>query len=166
MDRRPACSLLPPTVDSGARDALHRVAVGETFWPKMMKGVLLGRITIFRCRWFALAIAVILAPFASAPARAHAILIRSTPAIGGAAAGPMIAFDLRYNSRIDHERSILTLTEPDSAKQILPIDPESAVNQLRAAAPLKPGAYILRWQVLATDGHITRGDIPFTVTRP
>jgi methionine-rich copper-binding protein CopC len=28
---------------------------------------------------------------------------------------------------------------------------------------LEPGSYRLRWQVLAIDGHITRGDIPFTV---
>jgi hypothetical protein len=27
-----------------------------------------------------------------------------------------------------------------------------------------PGAYVVRWQVLAIDGHITRGDVPFTVT--
>jgi methionine-rich copper-binding protein CopC len=28
---------------------------------------------------------------------------------------------------------------------------------------LGSGAYRLRWQVLAVEGHITRGDIPFTV---
>ncbi|MFI4981818.1 MAG: copper resistance protein CopC, partial [Nevskiales bacterium] len=27
-----------------------------------------------------------------------------------------------------------------------------------------PGAYVVRWQVLSVDGHITRGDVPFTVT--
>ena len=26
---------------------------------------------------------------------------------------------------------------------------------------LKPGAYAIRWQVLAPDGHISRGEIPF-----
>jgi methionine-rich copper-binding protein CopC len=30
-------------------------------------------------------------------------------------------------------------------------------------AGIQPGSYRLRWQVLALDGHITRGDIPFTV---
>jgi methionine-rich copper-binding protein CopC len=29
-----------------------------------------------------------------------------------------------------------------------------------------PGKYRIRWQVLALDGHITRGDIPFIVTAP
>jgi hypothetical protein len=31
---------------------------------------------------------------------------------------------------------------------------------------LTPGVYVLRWQVLAIDGHITRGDVPFTVMEP
>jgi hypothetical protein len=30
-------------------------------------------------------------------------------------------------------------------------------------ATLTPGPYVLRWQVLAIDGHITRGDVTFTV---
>jgi methionine-rich copper-binding protein CopC len=28
---------------------------------------------------------------------------------------------------------------------------------------VQPGAYTLKWQVLATDGHITRGSVPFIV---
>jgi len=28
---------------------------------------------------------------------------------------------------------------------------------------LRAGEYKLRWQVLASDGHITRGEIPFRV---
>jgi methionine-rich copper-binding protein CopC len=35
---------------------------------------------------------------------------------------------------------------------------------LRATLTVAPGAYVLRWQVLAVDGHITRGDVPFTVS--
>jgi len=37
---------------------------------------------------------------------------------------------------------------------------------LAAHLDLTPGSYVLRWQVLAVDGHITRGDVPFTVTVP
>jgi len=29
--------------------------------------------------------------------------------------------------------------------------------------PWAPGAWRLRWQVLALDGHITRGDVPFAI---
>ena len=37
---------------------------------------------------------------------------------------------------------------------------------MTTAAELQPGEYTVRWQVLAVDGHITRGDVPFTVTAP
>lgn len=100
----------------------------------------------------------------SPTAHAHAILISSTPSIQGSAVSGPIAFKIKYNSRIDHHRSKLTLTAPQGAVATLPIDPASPVDEIDAAATLQPGHYSLRWQVLAVDGHITRGDIPFTVT--
>jgi methionine-rich copper-binding protein CopC len=43
----------------------------------------------------------------------------------------------------------------------VPVDGE--VMGPECAADLAAGGYVLRWQVLAIDGHITRGDIPFAV---
>jgi methionine-rich copper-binding protein CopC len=44
------------------------------------------------------------------------------------------------------------------------VDSQGAPDTLSAKAnDLKAGEYQLRWQVLAADGHITRGGIPFTV---
>lgn len=97
------------------------------------------------------------------PAAAHAILMESVPAVNATAKGPDIAIDLRYNSRIDHKRSRLTLTLPDQSQQVLPIDLDGPDDRLDTKASLPPGVYTLRWQVLAIDGHITRGDVPFTV---
>lgn len=100
----------------------------------------------------------------SFPAHAHAILLSSSPSIQGSVASGPVAFKIKYNSRIDHHRSKLTLTAPPGAASTVSIDPASPVDEIDAAATLKPGHYSLRWQVLAVDGHITRGDIPFTVT--
>jgi len=47
---------------------------------------------------------------------------------------------------------------------VLPITSEGAGDILTTNAELAAGAYSLRWQVLAIDGHITRGDLVFTVT--
>jgi methionine-rich copper-binding protein CopC len=48
---------------------------------------------------------------------------------------------------------------------VLRIAPSGPPDLLEASAKLAtPGAYVVRWQVLAIDGHITRGDVPFTVT--
>ena len=112
--------------------------------------------------------AAVVAALALAPAaaRAHAILLDSAPAPGGRASAGHVAFRLRFNSRIDAARSRVTLTRPDKAKSVLPIEPGPTPDVLQAAADLGPGAYSLRWQVLAIDGHITRGDVGFTLTPP
>ena len=96
-------------------------------------------------------------------ARAHAILIGGSPAIGATLPPGRIAIELRFNSRIDRPRSRLSLIAPDMTKIVLETTADAPPEMLRAAAELKPGAYTLRWQVLAVDGHITRGDVPFTV---
>jgi copper resistance protein C len=111
----------------------------------------------------AAAAAVLAAMLAPQVASAHAILLRSTPALNGQIAPGHQTLHFEYNSRIDHKRSRLTLTGPDGAPKVLPVTASSAANALDAEADLQPGSYTLRWQALALDGHITRGDVPFTV---
>jgi len=100
-------------------------------------------------------------------AMAHAILEQSQPAAGGQVPAGKVTLTFDYNSRVDRARSRLTLTRPDKTQAVLKIDQSGPPNVISASAELTaPGAYVVRWQVLATDGHITRGDVPFTVTGP
>jgi methionine-rich copper-binding protein CopC len=100
-----------------------------------------------------------------APAAAHAVLLESSPALKSTVPGPNVPIKLRFNVRIDALRSRLTLIHPDGSSQSLEISKETPADSLLAeASGLAAGAYRLRWQVLASDGHITRGEIPFTVT--
>ena len=95
-------------------------------------------------------------------AGAHAILVDSQPpARGSVGAGP-VGITLRFNSRIDAGRSRLMLRGAGQ-DQVLPLAPGGTEDVLRTQAEVTPGEYVLRWQVLAVDGHITRGDVPFTV---
>lgn len=98
------------------------------------------------------------------PARAHAILVDSTPAIDARVGAGDVALRLRFNSRVDRGRSRLTLIRADKSPVVLPILPDGSDDILRSHVALAPGVYIVRWQVLAIDGHITRGDVPLTVT--
>jgi hypothetical protein len=99
-----------------------------------------------------------------AVAAAHAIVIASKPGVDATVAGPTLPIELRFNSRIDHQRSRVTLFGPDGAAATLPLGAETAPDLLTTqAGGLAPGAYRLHWQVLSVDGHITRGDIPFKV---
>jgi copper resistance protein C len=98
------------------------------------------------------------------PALAHAIVVAAEPAVGAILHGPTAQVVLRFNSRIDAERSRLTLIAPGGNARPLALTPRDTPDTLSAAVDgLGAGAYRLRWQVLAVDGHITRGDIPFTV---
>ncbi len=106
--------------------------------------------------------AAILSP---APALAHAVLIDSFPAPAGHVPAGPVPIKFRYNSRIDAPRSKLTLTTPDSITTRLTSHGEGP-DLLEASVTLQPGAYTLHWQVLAIDGHITRGNVPFTVDKP
>jgi len=93
---------------------------------------------------------------------AHAILVDSQPAARATVPPGPAEIRLRFNSRIDHARSRLTLRSGQT-ERVLAIDPASPADAMAASATLVPGACVLRWQVLAVDGHITRGDVPLMV---
>jgi copper resistance protein C len=113
-------------------------------------------------RLAAAALALLLA--AVPAAWAHAILVDSTPAPKSTVSGPDLDLRLRFNSRVDGARSHLTLALPDGQERTLALAPQAKPDVLTARATgLAPGAYRLRWQVLAADGHITRGEVPFQV---
>ncbi|HEV3459268.1 MAG TPA: copper resistance CopC family protein [Thermoanaerobaculia bacterium] len=112
--------------------------------------------------FLALGLAMLIA--ATPAALAHAILVEASPAAGSTVAGPDLVVRLRFNSRIDGARSQLTLVRADRQERAMTLDPQQAPERLTAKLTgIAPGAYRLRWQVLAADGHITRGEVPFRV---
>jgi methionine-rich copper-binding protein CopC len=117
-------------------------------------------------RLFAAGFLLVIALCLSArPAESHAVLLESTPAAKSTVTSTNLAVRLRFNVRIEARRSRLSLFLPDNSTKSLEIQKQSSPDTLTArTADLKPGSYRLRWQVLASDGHITRGDIPFTVS--
>jgi methionine-rich copper-binding protein CopC len=95
---------------------------------------------------------------------AHGILLRAAPTPREIVMGPDIPVSLRFNSRIDRKRSRLVLVGPGSGQRVLEIveqsPPDILISRIKG---LSSGSYVLRWQVLASDGHITRGEVPFSV---
>lgn len=109
-------------------------------------------------------LAVAVSLLSASASLAHAVLVDSSPALKSSVSGPDVPLKLRFNVRIDAARSRLTLVDPDGTLQTIEIHGQDGPDTLAAEAKgLRPGAYRLRWQVLASDGHITRGEIPFTV---
>jgi copper resistance protein C len=124
------------------------------------------RNTRFFRTWFVAAIVVVsgIALFSPRVALAHAVLVSSQPGVNSTVSGPEVAIRLKYNSRVDMEHSTLTLLNPDGSVEKVAIESEPEPGLLAAKLTgLVKGSYVLRWQVLATDGHITRGKVPFQV---
>jgi methionine-rich copper-binding protein CopC len=96
---------------------------------------------------------------------AHAILMDSSPKLNSNVKGPDFDINLRFNVRIDGGRSRVRLVAPDGTSSTLTIANQASPDTLQThAAGLKPGAYKLQWQVLASDGHMSKGEIPFMVS--
>jgi len=102
-----------------------------------------------------------------AQAWAHALVVESTPAANATVAGQQVDLLVRFSDRIDKKRSKLGVASAvGQAYPVHPLDDASADTLAGHVTGLPAGAYRLQWQVLAVDGHITRGEIPFTVTIP
>ena len=117
-------------------------------------------------RWALCAAVVALAPGA---AGAHAIILESEPAAGAKLAEPPARVYLRFNSKIEKRLSNVTLTAAEGQPVPLPVTSDGSEKPDRIVLPLgslRPGAYVVRYKVLAVDGHITEGALRFTVLQP
>jgi copper resistance protein C len=111
-----------------------------------------------------LSLLLILLAAAARPAWAHAVLVESKPKADATVAGPDVPIWLRFNVRVDGSRSRLHLLAADGTAATLDSVKQPTPDTLEThAVGLKPGAYRLQWQVLASDGHISRGEVHFTV---
>lgn len=94
---------------------------------------------------------------------AHALLQTSSPAANATVHEGVVPVVLTYNSRVDAAHSSLSLLVGEKAQPIA-IDTKAPPNVLRSQTPaLKAGHYVVRWQAVAADGHISRGQIAFDV---
>ena len=90
--------------------------------------------------------------------------MESKPALHASIQGPDVSVWLRFNVRVDGSRSRLHLLAPDGSQQTLTLAKQTNPDILQSqVSGLKPGEYKLQWQVLASDGHISRGEVAFTV---
>jgi copper resistance protein C len=109
-------------------------------------------------------LAMLIVACTSGPAAAHAVLVDSSPVPESTSSGPNIAIRLRFNVRIDADRSRITIIRSDGSGRKLETLKGAEPNTLTASATgLEAGAYRIRWQVLASDGHLTSGEIHFSV---
>jgi methionine-rich copper-binding protein CopC len=119
----------------------------------------------------AVAVLTLLLALAAAPtpALAHAIVLESSPTHDAVLPEAPTRLVLRFNSRIEAALSRVTI-EPSAGRPVaLRVATEAASAADRLVVPLQPltpGVYIVRYRVLAADGHVTEGALRFTVKAP
>jgi len=102
-------------------------------------------------------------------AAAHAIVLESEPAAGATLAEPPARIYLRFNSKLEKRLSHVTLTAADGRPMSPPVKADGSEKPdqiVLSLGSLRPGAYVVRYKVLAADGHITEGALRFTVLEP
>lgn len=104
------------------------------------------------------------APRATSP---HAIVLESSPIHDAVLASAPQLVTLRFNSRIEKRFTRVTLALADQAPVAVAVpaaDADAAPDRITIPlGSLGPGVYVLRYRVLAVDGHITEGVLRFTV---
>jgi methionine-rich copper-binding protein CopC len=98
------------------------------------------------------------------PAAGHAIVVLARPAMNALVHPGTLEIRLEFNSRIDRDRSRLSLRRPDATAATIARLPSGRDNVLAGRADATMiGRWKLDWQVLSLDGHITRGEVSFSV---
>lgn len=100
---------------------------------------------------------------------AHALLLEATPAPGATLTEAPAELYLRFNSKLEKRLSHVTLSTDKGQPVALPISGsrgEKPDRMVLPLGPLRPGAYLVRYKVLAVDGHITEGILRFSVVGP
>ena len=99
-------------------------------------------------------------------AAAHAVVLESSPAPGAVLTKAPAQITLRFNSKLEKRFTRVTLATGNQppAPVTVPAGEDPAPDRLVIPIrSLAPGDYVLRYRVLAVDGHITEGALRFTV---
>lgn len=104
------------------------------------------------------------------PASPHAIVLESSPVHDAVLERAPGQVTLRFNSKLEKRFTRITLAAGDRppAPVAVPGDDDASPPDriVIPLSPLAPGVYVLRYRVLAVDGHITEGALRFTVGPP
>ena len=100
----------------------------------------------------------------SAHVCAHAIVLKTSLAEHPIRKSTADSITLHFNSRIEVKLSRASLVSRDQPERSLTMTAGAAPGDVLVRLPaLEPGAYALRYRVLAADGHVTEDTIRFSI---
>src|SRR5262245_41656266 len=111
-----------------------------------------------------LALSLLLVLCRAAPLLAHAVLTKTTLDGTPVRAGTPTTVTLSFNAAIEPGLSKVVLVNERREERVLEVVPRSEREAVTVTLPaLTPGAYGLRYKVLAVDGHVTESVVRFKV---
>lgn len=102
---------------------------------------------------------------ASAPVRAHATLVASTPLADAVVLTPPERVSLEFNEAVSP--LVVTLIRPDGSRSA-PVRIVAQAHLLDVVLPqdLSDGTHVLSWRVVSADGHPMAGTLMFSIGAP
>lgn len=110
------------------------------------------------------ALLLVAASLAPTSVLGHAVVLESSVAQDARLAHAPEAITLRLNGRIEHALNRITIERQGSAAIMLECTPTGPDRITVRMPPLRDGTYVLRYRVLAADGHVTEGALRFYIT--
>ena len=100
-------------------------------------------------------------------ARAHAMLMSSSPEENAMLASPPSQVELTFSEAIDPKLSKISVMDSNNKRVDAgdsQVDPADATHLMVSLPPLSDGVYMVMWcAISATDGHQTTGSYPFSI---
>jgi hypothetical protein len=109
---------------------------------------------------------LLLAAVITAPAVAHVDLVTSSPKDKAVLETPPTNVTLTFSEGLDAGKSSFRLISAGTRVGIGRAAEDGAKTMTLVGLALTPGAYEIKWTSAATDGHIARGTLTFTVAQP
>jgi methionine-rich copper-binding protein CopC len=117
-------------------------------------------------RTLVIVVSLLLVPFVTTAARAHAFLDHASPLVGSTAQTAPHEVALFYTQNLEAAFSTVEVTDASGAR----VDqgkPQISGSTMRIGLkPIGPGSYRVRWHVLSVDTHTTEGSFTFHVGGP
>jgi copper resistance protein C len=108
---------------------------------------------------------VVLSAALAGQAHAHAFLDHAEPRVGSTVQTAPAKLTLTFSENIEATFSSVKVTDAKGrAVDKGDVQVQGALMQVKLG-PLGPGDYTVKWRVVSTDTHVTKGDFVFHVSR-
>lgn len=99
-------------------------------------------------------------------AKAHSVLIKSTPEDGEQVDDTINSIELNFNTKVENGSTLYLVTDTGEEMEPESIDISDDVLQATFKESLQPGSYQVNWKIVGADGHPIENQYSFSIAEP